>query len=75
MTRDDMICGNCINGEHREVGGVTLVKCFFNPEPIMKGYEERCGRGAWWGMTTLLSRNRKVLYYWGEWNENDEQTL
>lgn len=58
MTRDDMICGNCLNGETRPVGDNIMVKCFLNPEIIMKGEFERCAQGQW-----VFD---ECIFFWGE---------
>jgi hypothetical protein len=53
-----MICGNCLNGETRPVGDNIMVKCFLNPEIIMKGEFERCAQGQW-----VFD---ECIFFWGE---------
>jgi hypothetical protein len=58
MKREDMICLNCMNGEQRVAGDSAMVKCFLNPEIIVKGQYERCAQGQW-----LFDKH---VYVWGE---------
>lgn len=58
MKREDMICANCMNGELRVVGEGQIVKCFLNPEVVVKAGFERCAQGRW------IVENKR--YNWGE---------
>lgn len=62
MRREDMICGECLNGEVRVVGDNKMVKCFLNPDITMKGEFERCAQGQW----EDESCGDRYVYYWGD---------
>ena len=72
MQRSEMTCGNCINGENREVGGRLIVKCFLSPETVMKEAFEYCAQGMWIVNETHYGEKYTYRYMWGEWNGDGE---
>ena len=62
MTREDMICSNCMNGEQRVVGDSQIIKCFLNPEVVVKAGFERCASGQW----ESSDSDERCVYYWGD---------